>query len=457
MRLPISITYSSTNETLQIQDHKIVFDLADEINRRNGNNPNFTISFIPWLQRSPSGLYAVGGIRLPNGKIPTQADILANSSLLPESVTDPVTSAAEDAVSAIVNNQTFIKEAAGNMFKAHKSFIDTGLQGLGGDDWSEFAYLHNYLGYALNTTLVALRGAGGRSFWDMFYESIYFAATTWQTIDGGLSRLPSAFHPLVDDITHMDRKVQRVSYNQSTKRVTLQWKTKSLDRTFQNASYDYAIITAPMALVRTWRLPALTPLLSIAIDTYEYDQVCKVALQFQTRFWEHFEQPIYGSCSTITDIPGIGSICYPSYDINSTGPGVMLASYTGSDDGLRWASVPEEEHVQYVVDAMAEIHGDVVYEQYTGRYNRRCWLLDEYETVSWAAAQIGMRKAFMPAFFQVEKGIIMSGEGTSYTSSWISSALESGIRASVQLLLELGLVDEAKALTEKWMARWISV
>lgn len=43
------------------------------------------------------------------------------------------------------------------------------------------------------------------------------------------------------------------------------------------------------------------------------------------------------------------------------------------------------------------------------------------------------------------------------TQSIVSSALESGIRGSVQLLLELGLVDEAKAVTEKFMARWISV
>lgn len=41
--------------------------------------------------------------------------------------------------------------------------------------------------------------------------------------------------------------------------------------------------------------------------------------------------------------------------------------------------------------------------------------------------------------------------------SLVASALESGIRGSVQLLLELGLVDEAKAITEKFMARWISV
>lgn len=53
--------------------------------------------------------------------------------------------------------------------------------------------------------------------------------------------------------------------------------------------------------------------------------------------------------------------------------------------------------------------------------------------------------------------MIFIGEHTSYTHAWIASALESGIRGSVQLMLELGLVDEAKATVDKWMARWIDV
>ena len=53
--------------------------------------------------------------------------------------------------------------------------------------------------------------------------------------------------------------------------------------------------------------------------------------------------------------------------------------------------------------------------------------------------------------------MIFVGEHTSYTHAWIASALESGIRGSVQLLLELGLVDEAKAAVNKWMARWIDI
>lgn len=39
----------------------------------------------------------------------------------------------------------------------------------------------------------------------------------------------------------------------------------------------------------------------------------------------------------------------------------------------------------------------------------------------------------------------------------VASALESGIRGSVQLMLELGLVDEAKEVTKTFMARWISI
>ena len=458
MRFPLSVTYADSNETLQIQDHRIVFQLAEEVNQLNGNNPNFTVDFIKWVQNSPNGLYYYNGFRKPDGMPPTLADIDKNSSLAGTiAPVAPEIQAATTLVDNILSNMTLVKAVAHNVYQAHKSWLDDGLNGLGGDDWSEFAYLHNYLGNDLNTTLTVSDGGGGAGFWDNIYESLYFSATDWRTIDGGLTRLPSAFHPLVDDITHMNRKIQRMQYNDTSKRVTLQWKDQPLDRTFRNASFDYAIVTVPMALVRTWRLPAFSPLLTTAIDTYTYEQVCKVALHFQTRFWEHFEEPIYGSCSTLTDIPGIGSICYPSYDLNSTGSGVMLALYTSSDDGLRWASISEEEHVQYVVDAMAEIHGQVVYDQYTGNYNRRCWVLDQYETISWAEPDIGMRKAFMPAFFETEQGIIMSGEGTSYTSSWISSALESGVRASVQMLLELGLVDEAKAVTEKWMARWIDV
>lgn len=131
----------------------------------------------------------------------------------------------------------------------------------------------------------------------------------------------------------------------------------------------------------------------------------QVALQFSTRFWEHYASPILGSCSTHTDIPGIGSICYPSYKINSTGPGVMLASYTSGDFGIRLASLPELEHVQYVLDAMVEIHGQVARETYTGRFSRKCWALDPLQSASWANPSIGMHKLYIPTYFETHNNV----------------------------------------------------
>lgn len=53
--------------------------------------------------------------------------------------------------------------------------------------------------------------------------------------------------------------------------------------------------------------------------------------------------------------------------------------------------------------------------------------------------------------------MIFIGEHTSISHAWISSALESGLRGGVQMLLELGLVDEAKEAVDKWAARWIDI
>ncbi|KAG4218742.1 hypothetical protein PC116_g32778 [Phytophthora cactorum] len=59
-----------------------------------------------------------------------------------------------------------------------------GLGGLGGDTWSEFAYMVNYLNATLNDTDV-LQG-GATSFWNAIYDNVYFGATKWKTIDGGV-------------------------------------------------------------------------------------------------------------------------------------------------------------------------------------------------------------------------------------------------------------------------------
>ncbi|KAK3328113.1 flavin-containing amine oxidoreductase-domain containing protein [Cercophora scortea] len=453
MRFPSTITLS--NETYNVTDHQLVFQLAAEMNKLNNNDKNLSVDFIPWIQSNPNGLVYQNGIRLANGMPPTRAQIAQNSSLTITTPVNPSTLELQEKVAKALPGQDFYVEMAQNMFKAHREWLDGGLGGLPGDHWSEYAFMVNYLNATLNDT--AILGGGANSYWDELYEGLYFSAGTWKTINGGLNRLPLSFHPLVDNATTMNRRIERIQYSDDTKTVTLQSRNSYADD-LTNSTHDYAVLAVPFSVLKKWRLPGLGATISSAIANVPYVSACKVALEFGTRFWEHYDNPILGGCSTTSDIPGVGSICYPSYNLNGTGPGTMLASYvSGPDWGERWLATPEKEHVQYVLDAMIEIHGEVARDQYTGKYSRVCWALDPLESASWASPSVGQHELFLPEYFKTHNNMIFVGEHTSYTHAWIASALESGIRGSVQLLLELGLVDEAKAVVDKWMARWIDV
>ncbi|KAL8677446.1 MAG: hypothetical protein Q9186_006132 [Xanthomendoza sp. 1 TL-2023] len=404
MRFPESIQYAGSNETIPVNDMKLTFQLAEVMNQLNQANPNYTVKFIPWIQNSPNGLYYFSGLKGSDGLPPTATENKNNPKFAIAIPADPIIGNITDQISQIGCDPQIMAAAAKNVFKAHKSFLDTGLGGLGGDDWSEFAYFHNHLKYSLNATDQAVNGGayvgyGGNSLWDTIYNC-------------GLNKLPNSFYPHVGPITTLGRSIERAEFLPNSSQVQLSWKNSYMDTSFQNKTYDYAFISAPFSKVRTWRFPntKFNPTLRNAMTTMPYDAVCKlilkkVALQFSTRFWEHYRQPIYGSCSTATDIPGIGSICYPSYDINSTGPGVMLASYTSGDFGIRFASWPEREHVHYVLNAMIEIHGEVAREQYTGKYNRKCWALDPLESASWASPSIGMHKLYIPTYFETHNNV----------------------------------------------------
>lgn len=456
MRFPETYKDVKSNKVYNITDHQLVFQLAAELNKLNNNNKNFSVDFIPWIQADKNGLSYQNGFKLPSGLPPTLAQIEANPELGSPMVYDKDTAKLQAQVNNYLPDSDFAVRMAKNMFKAHDEWIKTGLKGQGGDHWSEFGFMVNFLKGSLNST-DALNASPTVPFWEAIYSGMYFSAAQYKTIDGGLNRLPLAFHPLVDNSTIMDRKIERVKFLPSSNQVQLQWRDSFHNQDFKNASYDYTLVAVPFSVVRKWRLPKLPFGMSQAIKNLNYASACKVALEFSERFWEHLENPIHGSCSTTTDIPGIGSICYPSYNMNGKGPATMLGSYVFGDFGNRWAATPEDEHVQYVLDAMVEIHGEHIRSLYTGKYNRRCWVLDPFESGAWADPSVGQHELYIPEYFKTYNNTIFIGEHTSYTHAWIASALESAIRGSVQLLLNLGLVDEAKAAVDKWMARWIDI
>lgn len=406
MRFPHQWTNPLSNKTFDVNDQKLVFSLAAEMNRINGHDKNLSVDFIPWIQSDRNGLYYQNEFKLPSNMPPTLAQVAANSSLGgPPTVLDKETQELSDKVDSYLPGPEFMEDIANNIYRAHKTWMESGLEGLGGEQWSEFAFMVNYLEGSLNST--DMLGGGDSSWWGSLYDGLYFSGSSWKTIDGGLNRLPLSFHPLVDDITKMGRKIERVRFGKDE--VTLQWRSKCTGRVLQNSTYDYAVISAPFTAVRQWRLPRLPATISNAIDGLPYSPACKVALEYSERFWEKYDDPIYGSCSTSTDIPLIGSICYPSYNLNSTGPATILGSYISGDTAYTLSSMPEKEHVQYVLDAMTEIHGEFTRELYTGNYNRRCWNLDPLEMAGWASPTIGQHKLYIPEYFKTYNNVRIHG------------------------------------------------
>jgi monoamine oxidase len=179
-------------------------------------------------------------------------------------------------------------------------------------------------------------------------------------------------------------------------------------------------------------------------------------LHYKTRFWEHLEHPIIGGCGNI-DIRLIGSVCYPSYKINSTGPGVILASYSSGTPARTVGALTETDHITLVQRAMIEIHGDIAADRYTGNYDRLIWETVEHQAGAWCAPTVGQQELYLPAYFHTENHTVFIGENTSYTHAWIIWALESAVRGTAQVLLDMGLVDEAKQVTKNGMPRWMNV
>ncbi|KAL2820111.1 hypothetical protein BJX63DRAFT_445010 [Aspergillus granulosus] len=463
MRLPYSVTYKSDNETLRYTDHEMTFQLAEILNEMNGNDPRWKIHFIPWIQHHPNELIAQGTRRHPNGRIPTRAEIEADPSL---NEAADMSSAeyvnTKHRMDLILKNETTLRSLQRDVWRAHRFAMEEGL-----DDWSEQAMMRHVFKASENVTDEIWTSSDYDVFWDELHHNSNLALdgsssalgeTNWLCIDGGFNRLSDAFFPHVKDRLTLNRKIRKlepIPGPNGTTRTRLSWYPSITNRTYESADYDYTIMALPFTMTRFMDLPQFSSVLSRATseDGLRFKCACKVALLFSERFWEKGPRPIFGGYSKPPSDP-VGALYYPVYGHNESRPGLIM-HYRGGDWSDRFVSFSDEEHVQTVLDSIVSIHGEEVRDLYTGDYERLCWLQDEHTATAWCRPDIEQHKLYIPAYHVTEHNTIFIGEHTAPTHAWVSSSLQSAVRGSVQLLLELGLVDEAKSVNEKWMGRWI--
>ncbi len=194
---------------------------------------------------------------------------------------------------------------------------------------------------------------------------------------------------------------------------------------------DYAIIAIPLTAQRFCTFdPALSYPKRRAIMAMHYDEATKVLLEFKTRFWERGPGGFTGG-SCVSDSPNRFTY-FPSHVPGSPG-GVVLASYVWSDEAMRWDSLTDDERYAFALHNMAAMFGSQVYQQFTGVGATESWARNRYALGEAAIFTPGQLHEYHTATTTVEGRLHFAGEHTSLKPAWVEGALESAVRAALEV------------------------
>jgi monoamine oxidase len=118
---------------------------------------------------------------------------------------------------------------------------------------------------------------------------------------------------------------------------------------------------------------------------------------------------------------------YPDHG-RETGRGVILASYTWSEDAQRWGSLPPEERIVQALEDVAKIHPQIRDEFEVGVSHM--WHDDEFAGGAFALFDPGQQTQLYEAIIAPEGRVHFAGEHASLSHAWIQGAIESGLRAA---------------------------
>lgn len=261
------------------------------------------------------------------------------------------------------------------------------------------------------------------SFLELFREDAGNYYSNMCQIVGGMDRLPQAFLPLVESSIRYGAKV--IAIDQTPTEVIFHYQTAA--GRFE-ARADYAIVTIPFPVLR--HIEILKPFSRAkqrAIRQLHYDASAKIFFQTRRRFWET-DEGIYGG-GTVTDLP-IRNLYYTDYGKDS-GRGVLLASYTWSEDAQRWGSLPPHERLEQAIENVAAIHPQILQEFEVGA--SYMWHDDPFAGGAFALFDPAQQTLLHDEIIKPEGRIYFAGEHASLYHAWIQGAFESGLQAALAI------------------------
>ncbi|XP_061538041.1 L-amino-acid oxidase [Phycodurus eques] len=248
--------------------------------------------------------------------------------------------------------------------------------------------------------------------------------TEYFEVTDGFDHLTTALYGALNATTLLNSKVKLIDQS-GGRNVTVTYQHRRTPSSLTNLTVDHALVTATAksTLFIDFQ-PPLSGDKMEALRSVHYASSTKVILSFRERFWE--KEGIRGGKS-ITDRPS-RFIYYPSHSFPGTDAGVLLASYTCSDDSTLFQGVSEEELMAVVLDDLVKIHGDDIRSLYTGGLVKK-WGLDPYSLGAFALFT-PYQGLYATELFQSEGRVHFAGEHTALPHGWIETSMKSALRAA---------------------------
>ncbi|WP_085522324.1 flavin monoamine oxidase family protein [Tuberibacillus sp. Marseille-P3662] len=279
--------------------------------------------------------------------------------------------------------------------------------------------------------LLAVDGFPELSFIEILFElftTVFNPDTQFYEITGGNERLPASFYPQLKDSLYFNHCVKKISQNAGRMTIAAQ---NTQSGYLEHFSADKVVMTLPFSILKFVQFDPIDVLSykkRTAIHSLHYVPSTKIGIEFNQRFWE--KDGIYGG-KMVTDLPTRFTI-YPSHDLGSNGSGVVIASYTWEDDSTPWASLSEHEQIIQALKILAEVHGDQVYESFVNGVVQN-WGNHPYSGGGFTFFKPNQRSELGPHLSARENHIHFAGEHTSDYHGWIEGAIQSGIRAAIEI------------------------
>ncbi|GHI86149.1 flavin monoamine oxidase family protein [Streptomyces xanthophaeus] len=319
--------------------------------------------------------------------------------------------------------------------------------------------------------------------------------TAFYELPDGTATLADALYGRVKDLVRLDRRATRITHGERTVSIdTVSEGRGGSPVRRETFTGDTAIITVPFSGLRHIQVsPALSYGKRRAVTELHYDAATKVLLEFSRRWWEFDEaawkreleavkpglyrkyqlgqtsddgallgahssvpkghvsaaqRAHYAACRRITrDQPeaagviGGGSatdnpnrfMFQPSYPVEGSQGGVILASYSWADDALKWDSFDDAERYPRALAGLQEVFGQRIEVFYTGVGRTQSWMRDPYAYGEASVLLPGQHTELFPHVREPEGSLHFAGCHTSIKPAWIEGALESAVRSALEV------------------------